>query len=76
MTTGTVVVFSSHVFSISISRSLFFESFSTVFKEVFFSFGIGISMSRQVLFSLSFTTMSGLFALISFCQSGLACSRV
>ena len=76
MTTGTVVVFSSHVFSISISRSLFFESFSTVFKEVFFSFGIGISMSRQVLFSLSFTTMSGLFALIFFYQSGLACPRV
>ena len=36
MTTGTFVVFSSHVFSISISRSLFFESFATVFKEVFF----------------------------------------
>ena len=36
MTTGTFVVFSSHVFSISISRSLFFESFATVFKEVVF----------------------------------------
>ena len=66
MTTGTFVVFSSHVFSISISRSLYFESFATVFKEVFFLFGTGISMSRQVLFSLSFTSMSGLFALISF----------
>ena len=57
--------FSFHGFSISILRSLYFGSFSTVFKEVFFSLGIDISMSRQVLFSLHFTTMSGLFALIS-----------
>ena len=53
--------FSFHGFSISILRSLYFGSFSTVLKRCFFF----ISMSRQVLFSLSFTTLSGLFALIS-----------
>ena len=65
MITGTVVVFIPHVFSISISRSLYFESFSAVFKEVFRTVGIDISMSIQVLSFLSFTTMSGLFAFIS-----------
>ena len=45
MITGTVVVFISHVFSISISRSLYFESFSIIFKEVFLSVGIDIDMS-------------------------------
>ena len=49
MITGTVVVFIPHVLSISISRSLYFESFSAVFKEVFLSVGIDISMSKQVL---------------------------
>ena len=65
MITGTVVVFIPHVFSISILRSLYVESFSTVFKEVFHSVGIDISMSIHVLFFLSLTTMSGLFAFIS-----------
>ena len=65
MITGTVVVFISHVFSISISRSLFFVSFSTVFKKVFLSVGMDLSISRQALSLLSFTTMSGLFSLIS-----------
>ena len=65
MITGTVVVFIPHIFSISISRSLYFVSFSIVFKEVFLSVGMDISINRQVLSFLSFTTMSGLFALIS-----------
>ena len=65
MVTGTVVVFIPHIFSISISRSLYFVSFSIVFKEVFLSVGMDISINRQVLSFLSFTTMSGLFALIS-----------
>ena len=60
MITGTVAVFNPRVFSISISRSLHFE-FSTVFKEVFLSVGIHISMSRQVLSFLPFATMSDLF---------------
>ena len=41
MSTRTVVVFGFLVFSISVSRSLHFESFSTVFIEVFFFFSIG-----------------------------------
>ena len=44
---------------------LYFEGFSTVFKEAFRSVGIDISMSRQVLSFLSFTTLSGLFAFTS-----------
>ena len=64
MITGTVVVFISYVFSISITRSLYFVSFSVIFK-VFLSVGIDIPISRQVLSFLSFTTMSGLFAFIS-----------
>ena len=64
-TTGIVVVFMPHIFSISISRSLYFESFSVVFIEVFLSVGTDISISWQVLCFLSFTTMSGLLALIS-----------
>ena len=49
--TGTVVVFIPHVFSISISRSSQdFVSFSTVFKKVFLSVGMDISMSRHFLF--------------------------
>ena len=65
MITGAVVVFIPHVFSISISRSLYFMSFSIVFKEVFLSLGMDITISRQVLSFLSFTTISGLFAFIS-----------
>ena len=41
-TTGIVVVFMPHIFSISISRSLYFESFSVVFIEVFLSVGTDI----------------------------------
>ena len=49
MITGTVIVFIPRIFSISILRSLYFVSFSIVFKEVFLSVGINISISRQVL---------------------------
>lgn len=49
--------FHSHAFSIPISRSLYPESFSTIFKEEFRSIGIDILMSRHVL--------SGLFDFIS-----------
>ena len=43
-TTGIVVVFMPHIFSISFSRSLYFESFSVVFIEVFLSVGTDISI--------------------------------
>ena len=51
MITGTVVVFVPHVFS----RSFYFVSFSIVFKEVFLSVGMDISINREVLYFLSFT---------------------
>ena len=63
--TGTVVVFNPHVFSISISRSLYFMNFSTVFKV--------LCVTRQVLSFLSFTTISVCFYLLS-CQFGLSSS--
>lgn len=49
MITGAVVVFIPHAFSIPISRSLYSESFSSIFKEVFRFIGIDIPMSRHVL---------------------------
>ena len=62
-TTGIVVVFMSHIFSIS--RSLYFESFSAVFIEVLLSVETDVSISWQVLCFLSFTTLSDLLAVIS-----------
>ena len=71
MTTGTVVVL---VFMFS--QCLFRDPrtlnvFLLLLKRCFFSLGIDISMSscRQVLFSLSFTTMSGLFVMISMSET-------
>ena len=44
ITTGIVVAFILHIRSISISRSLYFDSFSVTLTEVFFSVGIDISL--------------------------------
>ena len=49
LTTGSVVVFMSHVLSILISRSLYLDSFPVVFKEAFLSAGTDMSLSRHVL---------------------------
>ena len=65
LTTGIVVAFIPHFLSISISRSLYFDSFSVTLFEVFFSVGIDISISRQLFSSLFLITMSGLLAFIS-----------
>ena len=62
ITTGIVVALIPHIRSISISRSLYFDSFSVTLTEVFFSVGMDISMSRQLFSCLSFITMSGLLA--------------
>ena len=51
LTTGIVVAFIPHFLSISILRSLYFDSFSVTLFEVFFSVGMDISISRH-LFSL------------------------
>ena len=69
ITTGIVVVFIPDIRSISISRSLYFDSFSVTLTEVFFSVGMDISMSRQLFFCLSFITMSGLLAFFSWSVS-------
>ena len=65
LTTGIVVAFIPHFLSISISRSLYFYSFSVTLFEVFFSVGMDISISRQPFSRLFLITMSGLLAFIS-----------
>ena len=65
ITTGIVSLFIPHILVVSISRSLYLESFSVVFNEVFLSDGTAISMSLQVLFLWSLITVSGLLAAIS-----------
>ena len=45
--TGTVSVLIPHIFVVSISRSLYFESFSMTFVEVFRSDGSATSISLQ-----------------------------
>ena len=62
ITTGTVVVLGPHIRSTSISKSLHLVSFSVVLTEVLVSRGIVMSMRRQVLSFLFFSTMSGLLA--------------
>ena len=60
ITTGTVVVLSPHIRSTSISKSLYLVSFSLVLTEVLVSKGTVMSLRRQVLSFLFFSTMSGL----------------
>ena len=63
--TGVVSVVIPHILVVPISRSLYLEIFSVVFKEVFLSDVTAISMSFQVLFLWSLITISGLLAAIS-----------
>ena len=65
ITIGIVVALIPHIHSTSISRSLYFESFSVTLTEVFFSVGMDISISRQLFSCLLLITMSGLLAFIS-----------
>ena len=46
--TGVISVFISHILVVLISRSLYLESFSVVFHEMFLPDGTAISMSLQV----------------------------
>ena len=52
ITTRIVVAFIPHILPTSISRSLYFESFSVTLTEVSFSVGMDISMSRQLFLCL------------------------
>ena len=56
ITTGIISVFIPHFLVVSISRSLYLESFSD---------GTAISMSLLVMFSWAYFTISGLLAAIS-----------
>ena len=62
ITTGTVVVLSPLIRSTSISKSLYLVSFFVVLTEVLVSGGIVMSMRRQVLSFLLFSTMPGQLA--------------
>ena len=62
ITTETVVVLSPHIRSTSIFKSLYLLSFSVVLTEVLVSRGTVMSMRRQFLSFLFFSTMSGLLA--------------
>ena len=64
ITTGTVVVLSPHIHSTLISKSTYLLSFSVILTEVLVSKGTVLSMRRQVLSFLFFSTMSGLLAAI------------
>ncbi len=58
MTTGIVSVFIPHILLILISRSLYLDSFSVTFTEVFRSEGIDTSMSIHLWSFLSLMMMS------------------
>ena len=64
ITTRTVVVLSPHIRSTSISKSLYLLSFSVVLTEVLVSRGVVMSMRRQALSFLFFSTMSSLLAAV------------
>ena len=59
---GTDSVLNPHFLVVSISRSLYFESFSMTFVEVFRSDGTDTSISLQHRLAWSLTTISVLFA--------------
>ena len=60
--TGTVSVLIPHILAVSTSRSLYFESFSMTFVEVFLLDGTDTSISLQHQLAWSLITISGLFA--------------
>ena len=57
ITSGIVFVLIPHILVVSISKSLYLESFSMVFNEVFLSDGTAISTSWLVLFFWSLITI-------------------
>ena len=65
MTTGTIMVFVSHILLISTSRSLYFDRFSVTLVEVLRSDGMVMSMRMHSVFAVCLMMISGLFAVIS-----------
>ena len=64
MITGTICVFIPHILVISISRSLYLESFSATLTDVFRSDGTAMSINIHVFSFLFLIMMSGLLALM------------
>ena len=62
MITGIVSVLMPHIRLVSISKSLYLDSFSVTFTDVFLSDGTAMSMNLQVFVLWSLITISGLLA--------------
>ena len=65
ITNGMTMVFVFRILPISISRSLYFESFSAAFAVTFLSDDTAISIRMHCFFYFPLTMISGVFALIS-----------
>ena len=64
MITGIVSVLMPHIRIVSISKSLYLDSFSMTFTDVFLSDGAVMSINLQVFVLWSLITISGLLAVI------------
>ena len=64
MITGIFSVLMPHIRFVSISKSLYLDSFSVTFTDVFLSDGTAMSTSLQVFVWWSLITISGLLAVI------------
>ena len=64
MITGIVSVLMPHIRLVSISKSLYLDSFSVTFTDVFLSDGTAMSINLQVFVLWSLITISGLLAVI------------
>ena len=64
MITGIVSVLMPHIRLVSISKSLYLDSFSVTFTDVCLSDGTAMSMNLQVFILWSLITTSGLLAVI------------
>ena len=64
MITGIVSVLMPHIRLVSISKSLYLDSFPVTFTDVFLSDGTAMSMYLQVFVLWSLITISGLLAVI------------
>ena len=65
MTTGTICVFIPHIIAVSISSSLYLESFSATFTDVLRSYGTAMSISIHDFSFLFLIIMSDLLALMA-----------
>ena len=64
MITGIISVLMPHIQLVSISKSLYLDSFSVTFTDVFLSDGTAMSINLQVFVLWSLATISALLAVI------------